>query len=105
MVMIRTAASLACLALLASWAAAQETCRPTALGAVGCLGPTEPPPRARPPGEPLKDGLQQVLDAVATVPDPAFVPARRTNRLGTTLPERPVSGPCRRDSLGHLRCP
>jgi hypothetical protein len=102
--MARTAASVLCLALLAPWATAQEVCRANALGAVGCLRAVEPPPVARPPGEPLKQGLRPVLDAAATVPDPGFVPARRTNRLGTTLPEHPVSGPCRRDALGHLRC-
>ena len=50
----------------------------------------------------------QALDRVMEPTDPAeaatqFVPARDTNRLGTTLTDTPAAGRCSSDRLGNLR--
>lgn len=92
-------------ACLAGYAEGQDVCRPNALGAVTCTGPHVPAPMPRPVLDVRKRGLEKVQAAPGAQPGPpAFVPARRTNRLGSTLPEGRVTGPCRRDNLGNLRC-
>jgi hypothetical protein len=85
-------------------AGAQTTCRASALGSVVC------PVKAPPPRQPYQADTQ-ALDRVrreATPPagPPVLVPARRTNRLGSTRVDaaRPV-GRCRPDRLGNLLCP
>lgn len=93
---------------LASPAGAQEVCRPNTLGGQTCMGNTVPPPLARPTIWPDEDGLAEVR---RNHPDPEtgpqVIPARKTNRLGSTLPGRPVAGGgvrCRADRLGNTIC-
>ena len=97
--MLRAATLAVVLGAAAGTAEAASVCRPTALGAVECVGPAvRPAPRPvfrepadgspLPPAEPRR----------AT----RLVPARETNRLGTTLTD--VPGRCRSDRLGNLSC-
>ncbi len=104
------------LAVLAAPAAAQVTCRPTALGGEACVGAPAPEPR---PDEPFS-GPVRGLDAVQARPrrdgGPGFVRAGRTDALGNTFltgrdlpPDRPLPGvnptrTCGRDALGNLVC-
>lgn len=87
--------------------AAQDVCRPNALGSVSCLGPAVPPPPPRDAGD------NRGIDAVLDLPPPervsrTLIPARRTNSFGETLLDPgeggPLGGPCSRGTLGHLRC-
>ena len=103
---IRTAriAVLAVSLALAPLAAADTVCRPNDLGSVRCPVPP-PPPR------PLLRADTQAIDRVRQKPAPelkapVFVPARRTNRLGSTQVD-PAEGPvtlCQPDRLGNMRC-
>jgi hypothetical protein len=106
--MRRLASPLACLLLLSPAVAAQGTCRPNALGPTTCLGTAEAPPPPRRPGDGARQGLELVIgDPQAREPVPEPLPPRRTNSLGVTLIEEQGNapdGPCRRDTLGNLRC-
>jgi hypothetical protein len=96
------------MALSLEAAQAQTVCRNTALGGQRCRGGEIPPPMARPPLTGQEEGLEGVRRAhpdLDTGPD--IVPARKRNRLGTTLPDRPVGAGgmrCRTDRLGNLVC-
>jgi hypothetical protein len=84
-------------------APAETVCRPTALGSLRCTGPA-----ARPEPRPIYRSDVQALDRLTPPIDPAesgrrFVPARETNRLGTTLTDGPV-GLCLTDRLGNQHC-
>lgn len=93
---------------LTGMAGAQTVCRPNALGGQTCTGRSEPRPLPRPPLWQDEDGLAEVR---RNHPDPdtgpQVIPARKTNRLGSTLPGRPVAGGgarCRADRLGNTIC-
>jgi hypothetical protein len=89
-------------------AEAQTVCRDTTLGGQSCRGGMIPPPMARPPLTGQADGLEDVRRShpqLDTGPD--VIPARKRNRLGTTLPDRPIGNSgmrCRPDRLGNLVC-
>lgn len=97
-------------------AAAQVTCRPSALGGETCIGLPVPGPRL-PTGYRLGTrGLAGVQDQPGAPVGPVLVPAGRTDRLGNTRLEREdlppprgvpgVADPrnCGRDALGNLIC-
>jgi len=85
-------------------AAAQTVCRPTTLRGTACYAIVEPPP-PRPPFRSLGRRPEPVLPAPTPVePSTRFVPARETERLGSTVTDRPVRGVCRPDQLGNLNC-
>ena len=96
----------ASLAAPAAQAPAQGTCRPNALGAVACVGPSIPRPLPREIFGSRKPGLARVQQRrPATAPE--IIPAWRSNVLGTVLLDRsetPSGRPCRTDSLGNLIC-
>ena len=91
-------------AVAAEPVAAATVCRPTALGSVTCRGPAVRP-LPRPPLASDVQALERLPDA-APPAGTRFVPARRTNRLGTTTIDGggAVPGRCRPDALGNLRC-
>jgi hypothetical protein len=108
--MLRAGPAVAALALgallvLPDGAVAQAVCRPTSLGTVRC---PVPPPEPRPILEAETQALDNVRREAERDEEPGtFVPARNTDRLGSTrLPggARPTA-PCRPDRLGNLRCP
>jgi hypothetical protein len=82
-------------------AVADTVCRPTTLDTLRCTGPA-----VRPEPRPIYRSEVQALDRVrrADDADDRFVPARETNRLGGTITDRPVAGPCRPDRLGNFNC-
>jgi hypothetical protein len=85
-------------------AEAEVVCRPNTLGTVNCPA-TGVRPLPRPPYRPV-----QAIDRVRAKPEvgapaPDFVPAYRTNRLGTTLLDDGAGRTvCRPDTLGNLNC-
>ena len=107
--MLRTMLLAAMLAAPAAPLPAQSVCRPNALGAYACLGPSVPPPMPRPVFVKRKRGLDQVWPPEAAgSAAPEFIPAWRRTGLGSILLERSECGsglPCRTDSLGNLICP
>jgi hypothetical protein len=101
---MRLLAAAIAISLAGTPAPAETVCRPTALGSLRCSGPA-----ARPEPRPPYRSDVQALDRLTAPVDPTesgkrFVPARETNRLGTTLTDEPVSGPCLPDRLGNQRC-
>jgi hypothetical protein len=100
----RVLAAAIAIGLSGASAPAATVCRPTELGTTRCTGPAvRPQPRRI--HESDARGLDQVLRAADPDDDrPRLVPARETNRLGITLTDEPVLGPCRPDQLGNLRC-
>jgi hypothetical protein len=84
-------------------APADTVCRPNVLGTVSC-------PIARPMPRPPFRHPVGALDRVRAEPEvkdpgPVFIPARRTNILGTTLIDEGVDANlCRPDVLGNLHC-
>lgn len=110
------AAGLALLAL-ATPAAAQVTCRPSALGGEVCVGLPAPEPFAREPYSEPTRGLGAVQARPRPDGGPRLTPARRSDVLGNTFltgrdlpPDRPLLGVaptrnCQRDALGNLVCP
>ena len=85
-------------------AVGDTVCRPTALGtSLRCSGPAVRP-QPRPPYV-RNRGLDQVVrPADPTDTGGRFVPARETNRLGTTVTDGPLPGACRPDRLGNTIC-
>ncbi len=100
----------ALLVTMAVSARAMEVCRTNALGQVACSGRPTHGLDPIEPFRPEKSGVSRVQVAPgAGNADPGFVPARRTNAFGDTLPrpgEVPPPKPriCRADALGNLRC-
>jgi hypothetical protein len=110
-VQVRWAAAVVLGAMLAAGApvGADVVCRPNALGTVSCPAAEPRPaprPRAQPPGTPPTQALDRVRARGERPEGEAFVPARRTNRLGGAVRREggASAGVCRADTLGNLRC-
>lgn len=102
--LLAAAVTLSALTLPAT-AAAQVTCRPSALGAVACPAPARPKPRPPSLGAPPTQALDRVRAGDAPAPTADFIPARRTRGLGTVITNgTPGPSRCRADTLGNLRC-
>ena len=84
-------------------ARADAVCRPTALGAVACVG-ARPKPRPVDPGAPPVQAIDRVRAKESSGDaGPTFIPARKTRGLGTIITDT-GPGRCRPDTLGNLRC-
>lgn len=79
---------------------AQTVCRPNALGGLRCAER----PMPRPPDLDVRRSLGTAVGKPAAPPGGAFVPARDTKRLGSTVTDQRLPGTCRPDQLGNLRC-